>query len=43
MSTQSPAWLAAARIVRRTGFGATGPAVDAVVRGGIDILRASGS
>ncbi|MGI8667377.1 MAG: DUF1800 domain-containing protein [Jatrophihabitans sp.] len=41
MSTQSPAWLAAARIVRRTGFGATGPAVDAVVRSGIDSYLAS--
>ena len=36
MSTQSPAWMAAARLVRRTGFGATGPAVDAVVRSGSD-------
>lgn len=34
MSTQSPAWMAAARLVRRTGFGATGPAIDAVVRTG---------
>ncbi|MEO6703779.1 MAG: DUF1800 family protein, partial [Jatrophihabitantaceae bacterium] len=34
MSTQSPAWLAAARIVRRTGFGATGSTIDAVLRGG---------
>ena len=36
MSTQSAAWMAAARLVRRTGFGATGPAVDAVVRSGRD-------
>ncbi|HTZ43175.1 MAG TPA: DUF1800 domain-containing protein [Jatrophihabitans sp.] len=34
MSTQSAAWIAAARLVRRTGFGASGPAVDAVVRSG---------
>jgi uncharacterized protein (DUF1800 family) len=32
MSAQSPAWIAAARIVRRSGFGATGRAVDAAVR-----------
>ncbi|MDQ2957236.1 MAG: DUF1800 domain-containing protein [Actinomycetota bacterium] len=41
MSTQSSAWLAAARIVRRTGFGATGSAVDAAVRGGIDSYLAA--
>jgi uncharacterized protein (DUF1800 family) len=35
MDTQSPAWLAAARIVRRSGFGATGSAVDALVRSGL--------
>lgn len=34
MSTQSPAWMAAARLVRRTGFGASGAEVDAVVRSG---------
>ena len=35
MDTQSPAWMAAARIVRRSGFGATGHAVDALVRTGL--------
>jgi uncharacterized protein (DUF1800 family) len=34
VGTQSTEWVAAARLVRRTGFGATGPAVDAVVRAG---------
>src|SRR5579875_913080 len=34
MNTQSPAWMAAARLVRRSGFGASGPAVDAAVRSG---------
>jgi len=34
MQTQSEAWLAAARLVRRSGFGATGPAVDAALRAG---------
>ncbi|MBV8929254.1 MAG: DUF1800 family protein, partial [Mycobacteriaceae bacterium] len=29
MPTQSPQWIAAARVLRRTGFGATGPQVDA--------------
>jgi uncharacterized protein (DUF1800 family) len=28
--TQSAQWIAAARLIRRTGFGATGPAVDAL-------------
>lgn len=36
MSTQSPAWMSAARLVRRSGFGATGAAVDAAVRLGPD-------
>jgi uncharacterized protein (DUF1800 family) len=31
MSTQSPEWIATARLLRRTGFGTTGPQVDAVV------------
>jgi uncharacterized protein (DUF1800 family) len=31
MSTQSPEWIVAARLLRRTGFGTTGPRVDAVV------------
>jgi uncharacterized protein (DUF1800 family) len=31
MSTQSPQWIATARLLRRTGFGTTGPQVDAVV------------
>src|SRR5690242_282834 len=31
MSTQSPQWIATARLLRRTGFGTTGPRVDAVV------------
>jgi len=31
MSTQSPQWIATARLLRRTGFGTTGAAVDAVV------------
>ena len=31
MSTQSPEWIATARLLRRTGFGTTGPRVDAVV------------
>jgi uncharacterized protein (DUF1800 family) len=35
MQTQSPAWMAAARIVRRSGFGATGDAVDTLVRTGL--------
>jgi uncharacterized protein (DUF1800 family) len=35
MSAQSAAWIAAARVVRRAGFGATGPAVDAALRAGI--------
>jgi len=30
MTTQSPDWIAAARLLRRTGFGTTGPRVDAV-------------
>ena len=30
MPTQSPQWIAAARLMRRTGFGATGRVVDAV-------------
>ena len=34
MSTQSASWIAAARLVRRTGFGATGTAVDAAVTAG---------
>ena len=29
VTSQTPQWIAAARLVRRTGFGATGPAVDA--------------
>lgn len=41
MGTQSSAWLAAARVVRRTGFGATGTSVDAVVRSGIDAYLTS--
>jgi len=32
VGTQSEAWLAAARLVRRTGFGATGAEVDSAVR-----------
>jgi uncharacterized protein (DUF1800 family) len=31
MSTQSPEWIATARLLKRIGFGATGPRVDAVV------------
>ncbi len=31
MSTQSASWIAMARLVRRTGFGATGAAVDAAL------------
>lgn len=31
MSTQSPQWIATARLLRRTGFGTTGPRVDEVV------------
>ncbi|WP_319455360.1 MULTISPECIES: DUF1800 domain-containing protein [unclassified Mycobacterium] len=31
MSTQSPQWIATARLLRRTGFGTTGAKVDAVV------------
>ncbi|HTI73399.1 MAG TPA: DUF1800 domain-containing protein [Mycobacterium sp.] len=31
MSAQSPQWIATARLLRRTGFGTTGPRVDAVV------------
>lgn len=31
MATQSPQWLATARLLRRSGFGTTGPAVDAAV------------
>ena len=34
--TQSADWMAAARVVRRLGFGATGTQVDAVVASGID-------
>jgi uncharacterized protein (DUF1800 family) len=41
MNTQSPAWLAAARVVRRSGFGATGSAVDAVVRTGLPAYLAT--
>jgi uncharacterized protein (DUF1800 family) len=33
MSAQSPQWIATARLLRRTGFGTTGPRVDAVVGG----------
>ncbi|HLY33362.1 MAG TPA: DUF1800 family protein, partial [Jatrophihabitantaceae bacterium] len=33
--SSSPEWVAAARLVRRTGFGATGADVDAVVRVGV--------
>jgi uncharacterized protein (DUF1800 family) len=32
MSSQSPRWLATARLLRRAGFGATGPQVDAVAK-----------
>jgi uncharacterized protein (DUF1800 family) len=32
MSTQSERWIATARLLRRTGFGATGPQIDAVMR-----------
>ena len=31
MSTQSPQWIATARLLRRTGFGTSGPWVDEVV------------
>jgi uncharacterized protein (DUF1800 family) len=31
MSTQSPQWIATARLLRRTGFGTTGRQVDAIV------------
>jgi hypothetical protein len=31
---QSPEWIATARVLRRTGFGASGAAVDAAVRVG---------
>lgn len=31
MSTQTPQWIATARLLRRTGFGTTGPRVDAAV------------
>jgi uncharacterized protein (DUF1800 family) len=31
MATQSEQWIATARLLRRTGFGATGPQIDAVV------------
>ena len=38
----SAQWLAAARLVRRTGFGATGPAVDAALElGGAGYVRAA--
>ena len=30
VSGQSPRWQATARLLRRTGFGATGPQIDAV-------------
>ncbi|MDT5192841.1 MAG: hypothetical protein QOI28_5092 [Mycobacterium sp.] len=30
MSTQSARWIATARLLRRTGFGTTGPRVDAL-------------
>src|SRR5882757_5509708 len=30
MSTQSPRWIATARLLRRTGFGTSGPRVDAL-------------
>ena len=36
LSTQSTEWLAAARLVRRTGFGATGGEVDAALKLGRD-------
>uniref|UniRef100_A0A5Q5CC85 DUF1800 domain-containing protein n=1 Tax=Mycobacterium sp. (strain JLS) TaxID=164757 RepID=A0A5Q5CC85_MYCSJ len=32
MSTQSAEWIDAARVLRRSGFGTTGPAVDAVLK-----------
>lgn len=32
MSSQSPRWLATARLLRRAGFGATGPQIDAVAK-----------
>ena len=32
MGAQSPEWIATARLVRRSGFGATGVAVDAAVK-----------
>jgi uncharacterized protein (DUF1800 family) len=35
MATQSPEWIAAARLVRRAGFGASGRVVDAVVAQGL--------
>ena len=34
MNPQTPGWIAMARLVRRTGFGATGPEVDAALRQG---------
>jgi uncharacterized protein (DUF1800 family) len=35
MATQSPEWIAASRVVRRTGFGSTGAVVDAAVKSGV--------
>jgi uncharacterized protein (DUF1800 family) len=40
MATQSPQWLASARLLRRTGFGTTGSVVDAAV-GEPDYLTAA--
>lgn len=35
MASQSPQWIAAARVLRRVGFGVTGPQVDAVLSQGV--------
>ena len=34
MSAQSPQWIATARLLRRMGFGATGPRIDAATAAG---------
>src|SRR5882757_6619337 len=37
MSTQSDRWIATARLLRRSGFGATGPQIDAVMHQDLSI------
>ena len=37
MSSQSPQWITTARVLRRAGFGATGPQIDTVLSQGVSV------